>query len=160
MPDGECGKRGTEGWRESGVEPGEMPERCPRELPPGLSHWLWGKASVVNGRRRHLSRQWTPRVPTWRSPSLAINTRPDPLFSPLASRSRNVFRNRLFRLSSTVRSLNTRHLCISRGKSKFQRLLRLACNFFNITLNEEFKRNFFILNVSVFLGPSSVRLLT
>lgn len=31
-------------------------------------HWLWGKASVVNGWQRHLSRQWTPTVyiPTWR----------------------------------------------------------------------------------------------
>lgn len=46
-------------------------------------HWLWGKASVVNGWQRHLSRQWTPAVyiPTWRPQLPAINTR---LSSPRA----------------------------------------------------------------------------
>ena len=54
-----CGNRGDRSWK------GRERER-EREREVGRStdsfHWLWGKASVVNGWQRHLSRQWTPGV--------------------------------------------------------------------------------------------------
>ena len=57
---GNCGDRSA--WEEERER--ESRSMSDRGLGGGTDsfHWLWGKASVVNGWRRHLSRQWTPGV--------------------------------------------------------------------------------------------------
>lgn len=129
--------------RRVGRDPGWSLGRCPREPPSGLSHWLWGKASFVNGRRWHLSRQWTPRVHSHVTISVTrykyASCSALLLLVCFSAATQNIFRNGLFRLiSSTSASIkdSTSFAFLEANRSLNDYRGSLCDFFFNVSITD------------------------